>query len=216
LRFSESTRVVRQQINDDNSQYFAPPLVPGETTPLNSYPIGNILTPSSTSYILEVQPVIFQDRRYVPCRNVVITQPIECSESAGPIPTSWTHQENADYSECALNWNTSQPCANTIDGDLNTYGNKGPAVFPGILYVNYTIPATATDQSIFQIKDESGITNITASTSFADCWDNGELNFQFYALSSISISCFNGTEYNILQTLPSGNFYEESMWWHTT
>jgi len=149
---------------------------------------------------------------------------------------SWCFQESANVStECGgLDTGTyeeynSNPTvgnwtnfSNTIDGDWDTYGYKsGIGAFSVYLYINYTKPQSALNTSLWQVKDNGGIDNLTIPIS---CWnyDNTKLIFM---VESYSVrgdadgiwSCYNGTNWLEIRLSPYyTQIYEEAMWWNIT
>lgn len=116
------------------------------------------------------------------------------------------------------NWNPA--FSNIYDGDYLTYsrGATGQASF----YVNYTIPANATTESIWRIKTESGYHNVTLDSTCYD-YPGNKLKLQILSgwlpLYDVLIYCYNSSEVPILLLTVDGNvandvnLYEEAMFW---
>jgi hypothetical protein len=113
--------------------------------------------------------------------------------------------------------------ANLIDGDWNTYGytggiNGGYSTF----YVNYTKPAGALNSSLWQVKDNYGMVNLTIPQG---CWDFNSTTLLLKVRSTTTLagtgfsewSCYNST-WQVLRQTPNGynQIYEEAMYWNIT
>lgn len=70
-------RTIRLQINQ-GKEILPKPLVPTGTSTIYTYDISEVVDPSETDYIIEVQPAIFAERRLIPCEKKA-TRKITCS-----------------------------------------------------------------------------------------------------------------------------------------
>jgi hypothetical protein len=138
-------------------------------------------------------------------------------------PTGYCYQETAttaticgglatgSYS-CSGVWNAAKPCANTYDGDWATYGVRDVAAT--VVYVNYTKPASATNNSLWQIDDASGTFNFTIPST---CWNYNPTKLMFEigsgAGGAVDWNCFDGSWQSIYHSAVSSNIYEEAMYW---
>jgi len=107
--------------------------------------------------------------------------------------------------------------ANLIDGDWSTSGFTSGDY--STFYVNYTKPAGASSSSLWQVKDDEGMINLTIPQ---DCWDFDSTTLLFrvragyLAEGACEWSCYNST-WKVLRQ--AGNFpiiYEEAMYWNIT
>ena len=107
----------------------------------------------------------------------------------------------------------------TFDGDWNDGGFNGYA--DRSLYLNYTKPENATNESLWVVKGGDSIKiNLTLGN---DCWnyDANKVVFRLYSLSAgltTDWNCYNGTDWKVLRHTDGGSrvFYEEAMWWYVT
>ena len=80
IRFGNSSQKVRAQLNKDHTELYGPNnavgLNPGEYYS-TSYSISSLVSDAG-SYVLEVEPAVYQNNRIVLCDQAIITQPIEC------------------------------------------------------------------------------------------------------------------------------------------
>jgi hypothetical protein len=72
----------KTQINKNHTELYGPGnavgLNPGEYFS-TSYDVSSVVSVAG-SYVLEIQPAVYQGRRIVLCDKAIITQPIECKQ----------------------------------------------------------------------------------------------------------------------------------------
>jgi hypothetical protein len=135
------------------------------------------------------------------------------------------YQENAtEKSELGFGWAYEE---NVTDGDWDTYGYAES--FGGVTatsYMNYSIPAGATNDSVWQVKDIAGTQNLTTP---AECWWGDKLEFavtserkyvskkyyyyrNWYCLDENEAEAWlaGGGETTAIN---NSYVYEEAMWW---
>ena len=100
------------------------------------------------------------------------------------------------------------------DGDWSTWGGAGC-----LAYVNYTKPIYSLSSSLWLVKDDCDIVNLTIPQS---CWDYSStkiiLNSFYVGFQEgvINWSCYNGDWISVRSSSPPtfcGPIYEEAMWW---
>jgi hypothetical protein len=149
----------------------------------------------------------------------------------------WCYQETATqatacgglatgtYSTSGV-WMGIYPASNAIDGDWMTIGRAYPLSGGAFLYVNYTKPAQALNNSLWQVKSTDGnIVNLSIPYS---CWNRTTNDLGLYADAAVGAFdsyvefwCRNSTGYQRLNltntsSLGSAGIYEEAMWWNAT
>lgn len=234
IRFADSSKSVRPQINKDKELYLSSglrpaPLGPGQETRLLSYPIGSQshLNENGT-FVVEVQPAIFKKGVLVPCSNKIVTQTVECASSV----IGWLYQETGNYS-CEGQWDSFSPCDQAHDGDWSdtSFGTAagGHEVF---YYVNYTTPVGARwPETSWLVKYINGTTENISSFGQPpnpSCWNLTKMQFRVIINKSVSLpqnqwmslSCkSNSGDWINLATETAGyppkdlNLYEEKMQW---
>ena len=142
-------------------------------------------------------------------------------------PTNWFNQENADEIACDGDWSAGQPCANTYDGDWDTFGIVDTILGFGTtaqVYFNYTKPPGALNSSKYEYKFGGTSQLRLNQTVNISCWSQDPLQFKFEGfVTSLSkqtgnLTCWDGgwNQIRYLSTSddPAGGwFYEEAMWW---
>jgi len=133
----------------------------------------------------------------------------------------FSYQENADEvgTSGIYGWVDE---ANLYDLDWTTFAYTNQMSGAGIayLYINYTKPAGVSSNSLWQVKDSTGIVNLSIDSA---CWEQNPLQFityskvQFTELFTEAWGCYDGTEW-IYTRVNSGDevdykIYEEAMWW---
>jgi len=141
--------------------------------------------------------------------------------------TSYCYQETANVSTgcggldtggylCSGIWaDPGASCANVSDGDWTTAG-WGLAGNTGYIFINYTKPSGATNDSLWEVKDGAGQVNLSITS---DCWKYNDtiLTLSGYVSDGGNTGvwrCFNGT-WRTLRTGGAGKLYEEAMNWKT-
>lgn len=122
---------------------------------------------------------------------------------------------NGSYS-CTGIWADSKKCNLTYDGDWTSYGG-GLAGNTAYMEINYTKPADVLSSSLWQVKDDTGVANVTIDS---DCWDYdaGKLLFRIQTNDGAGYEywqCYNSTDWQIIKSdvVGSSFMYEEAMWW---
>ncbi len=137
---------------------------------------------------------------------------------------SGTISTTPDATSCAGDWNTTYTCANTYDGDWDTYGYAADMDGDVYVYHNYTIPSLAGDNVTWEIKyDSPAITvNYTVPSS---CLTASTLEFRYFGLWSAgsgnsygTYACKNSSDdwetiYDGNSNSESGDFYEGQVHW---
>jgi hypothetical protein len=105
--------------------------------------------------------------------------------------------------------------SNVIDGDWNTYGSDTEGTGSGILLINYTKPAGATSDSLWQVKDGNGTDNLTIPY---DClsYDPNTLQLRIVSdelESRVHWMCWDGDWEVLREEFDSSDVYEEAMSW---
>lgn len=149
---------------------------------------------------------------------------------------SYCYQESANTSNqsgidnsCSLNYSGSY----TGNGNWFFYNPPSP-VYDGswstshiaandklaILYVNYSKPSLATNESLWMVKTNNGTYNNTINSN---CWSQSILQFQlesFYNITNstksyTNISCYNGSSwYSLRAEGGDASIFEEAMYWY--
>lgn len=78
IRMKPQGREIGIQINRNNNEFFNPPIVPGNAS-WYEYDITDAIASTTGSYVIEVQPAIFDDTNaLVPC-DTIISQQVQCT-----------------------------------------------------------------------------------------------------------------------------------------
>ena len=94
-------------------------------------------------------------------------------------PPIWTYQEDANATDCGDNpWHPTYPCANTYDGDWDTFGDQWSNQVT--MFFNYTKLAGAKTSSLLKVKDEEGTANLSIPSA---CWGQNPLQFRVDSVS---------------------------------
>lgn len=231
IRFAESERTVRQQINENKELYLLGglnprPLGPGEETSRLTYSIGSQNNlPTDASFVVEVQPAIFKKGALVPCANKIITQTIPCVSTT----LGWLEQEMGNQTSCDGQWyaegssgGSESPCLNVHDSVWTTFATAAPSQ-KATYYVNYSTPVGAGTNSYWVVKYLDGETiNVTIPPG---CWSTTKLQFKVEidktpipVYETISLHCLGTTWISLSTQLADTpprplNLYEEKMVW---
>lgn len=115
--------------------------------------------------------------------------------------------------------------SNLSDASYTTFSTAVNVGSQAIFYVNYTKPNSANASSLWQIKDEGAITNLTFTDSNNSCWNAYSTILQLRAISSeqavtdsVQWDCYNGTGWwnqrnSTGVVFSAGDVYEEGMHW---
>ncbi len=131
--------------------------------------------------------------------------------------TSWLYQETANITNCTGVWSPEYNCS--FVNDTIWTGAIGRALEGGNeawIFLNYTKPSGANNNSVWQTKDGAGIRNLT----LVPCYDTFQnfiylMGYSYRNGESISNwSCWDGS-WHLLQHNPSNSYlYEESIFWY--
>ncbi len=155
----------------------------------------------------------------------------EINVSLDPEPQgTWCYQESANEStscggletgsyECSGTWQDGQ-CSNVFDGDWSTSGISDGSGNEAVLYINYTKPFGATNNSNWTVKWAEGLGARNYSIP-SSCWDfdSNKLSFKVVSKQTGPISyssqwfCLDGS-WNLVEQDTSHNVFEEAMWWY--
>ena len=78
IRFQNSSRIVRNQLNPNEGILIVPPQSPNQVWEMGPYDISNITT-SSGQYTVEVQPAVIVKQKVALCVNAVVTEDVFCA-----------------------------------------------------------------------------------------------------------------------------------------
>ena len=147
-----------------------------------------------------------------------------------PVFASWCYQESFNVTNqsgtdgnCGLNYSGSYKITggwlysgglNVIDGNWSSYDTHN-ASDDGFIYVNYSIPVSAYNTSLWQVRDGLGFVNTTIEKT---CWDYGKsINKTVFSIRNTGLNvyfyCYNGSVWKTLRSSGGLNSYEEGMWW---
>ena len=142
VRFSETGREVRQQVN--KGQEILPfPIAPNSPSLNFLYDLTDIITvQDGVDYILEVQPGIVNRRIITPCEKAIITQIIQCSAGGGggggctPTEDPETSCGDGNDNDCDGNIDCADPdcasdanCQTCQEKTCEDYGNPECGIF---------------------------------------------------------------------------------------
>ncbi len=128
--------------------------------------------------------------------------------------SNWTYQENSNGTAYSGSWDSFYGVSYIYDGTWTTYFVYSTA--GAYYYANYTKPANAQNNSLWQVADAAGTVNLSIDVS---CWSQTPLQFGLYnnqALSITTWSCWNGSSWTTLRNVSSTLVYEEAIWWNIT
>ncbi len=134
-----------------------------------------------------------------------------CYQETANVSTACGGLDTGNYS-CQGTWDAIQICENAFNENYNDYA-EGDAN-DAILYINYTKPSNALSSSLWKVKDDSALVNISINSV---CWEQSPLQLRVNShLGDVTAywSCFNGATWVVLRS--TENFmkvYEEAMWW---
>jgi len=171
-----------------------------------------LFDPESTTTTLYLDGVS-ADRYYEHGTLVVLKANV--TDSAGNIILGGVcYQEHANIStDCGGLNNGSYSFSNNFnDGDWDTYTYVEDEPF----YINYSKPKGAHNTSVWQVKDISGIKNLSIP---AECWNQNPLQFRFAYAWNAQWQCYNGSGFEVIGGTGSpgwGAAFEEAMWWNST
>ena len=140
------------------------------------------------------------------------------------------YQESANVSTACGGLNTGiygssgtwTNLSKTYDGDWDTYGKTTSAdVF---VYANYSKPTNSLNSSLWQVKDQDAIINLTIPNN---CWSQSYLQFRGWIdafvgpFTRVYWHCYNGTAWQQLRVSSNQEgyiayVYEEAMIWNIT
>jgi hypothetical protein len=142
--------------------------------------------------------------------NQLFTNGITCYQEFANVSTSCGGQNDGLYSFSGSMTNQG----NMVDGDYSTYGSFGLGVSD--IYINYTIPTNAGNNSLWQVKTSYNFANL----SLANCFDNSnkiKLRIHYDSSdNSENYSCYNGSWINLQRLSDSYFVYEEAVIWNYT
>ena len=185
--------------------------------------LGNILYYFNTPYAYDsngsFQLLKYQFKKSGSKLYVTLKTPYSWLEYAiYPIyidPTIWVYQESSNTVLCTGNWGSGgETCAMTYDGDWSTWGRSkiGPNSY---VYFNYSKPSGASNLSLWQVKDDDGVFNLTIDI---DCWNRNPIEFRNTNVfdSQVIWDCYDGASWINLRTRAGtyGYTYEEAMFWN--
>lgn len=134
----------------------------------------------------------------------------------------WCYQEFANSSTscgglATGNYNLTNGWSNSgnlWDGDYDTLSFLGTGIEEAYFYVNYSKPTNASNESLWQIKDSGGVTNLTINST---CFSQSNLQFRIFGNNNsyVTSQCYNGAIWVTLRNSTIfSNIYEEGMYWN--
>jgi hypothetical protein len=135
---------------------------------------------------------------------------------------SFSYQENANSTICNGLFDFSiHNCSYGYDGNWSTYA-RSTASAPNYSYIyfNYSKPSNVLNTSLWQVKDDDDIANLTLTSS---CWSQNSsiIQLRVYAreiFSAVWWQCYTGSSWTTLRIgsgypVSMGEMYEEAMFW---
>lgn len=162
IRFAHENWSVRPQINTGREVFLkgstdTSPLAPGQETSLMSYNVGDLgHLPENGTFIVEVQPAVYEEGVLAPCAGKIVTQAVECFSRI----VDYLFDDTGDAYACEGNSETGRPCSNINDTDPNTK-TTAAAGESMTYYVNYTKQPDYHIGSNWSVKWGQETTNIT-------------------------------------------------------
>lgn len=149
------------------------------------------------------------------------------SSAAVNLSSDYCYQETANVSTSCGGLSTGNYAFNTInnwaagvsviyDGDFSTSTFYNLVGQNGFMYINYSKPTRATNESRWKIRDNNGQVNLTINKS---CWDYDSSKIVLRVESSEPIQdtvwyCFNGSWMELRRGTTFNGIYEEAMMWN--
>lgn len=152
----------------------------------------------------------------------VVDTNISCVQEFANVTPTCGGFSNGSYDDGGGTWAADQGPDKAWDGDYDTYAFYGLGGNYGYLFVNYSKPIGATNDSTIEVKFGNEHENVSIPN---DCWDyySNILRFRLYAYrggagGAAAIYCWNSSWKQLFSdggacALPCGYVYDERMFW---